>query len=138
MLRQEELTEEGIRIAASLASCIMRAKMELTVTGNGMKPIHLKEGAGQIRALYQELARIDTDKPAARICENLRAEREKAGTGMIYVIISANQDIDTAKAVAAMAEGGAEILWVVPVRASDGIVTCNIRNVNVLKWEVQI
>lgn len=112
--------------------------MELTVTGNGMKPIHLKEGAGQIRALYQELARIDTDKPAARICENLRAEREKAGTGMIYVIISANQDIDTVRAVTAMAEGGAEILWVVPVRASAGIAPCNIRNVNVLKWEVQI
>ena len=138
VIRQEELTEEGIRIAASLASCIVKAKMELTVTGNGMKPIHLKEGAGQIQVLYQELARIDTDKPVTRICENLRAEREKAGTGMIYVIISANQDIDTVRAVTAMAEGGAEILWVVPVRASAGIAPCNIRNVNVLKWEVQI
>ncbi len=156
IIRREELTEEGIRIAASLASRIVKEKMELTVTGNGMNQIHLKDGAGQIQSLYQELSRIDTYKPVNRICEELQKEREKLQSETIYVIISMNQDQDTVSAIASMAKNGNPVLWVLPVSASDerrassaedssmplsassknAKYNMNIKSVRIFRWEV--
>ncbi|MCI8783013.1 MAG: DUF58 domain-containing protein [Dorea sp.] len=136
IVRCEELTEEGIRIAASLASRIVKQKMELTVIGNGMQPIYLKDGAGQIQTLYQELSRIDIRMPAKRLFETLKQEKEKIQSGVVYVVISMNQDPETVKAVAAMAENGCPVLWVIPVQVSTENTPENIRGVNIFKWEM--
>ena len=136
IIRHDELTEEGIRIAASLASRIVKEKMELTVTGNGMGSIHLKDGTGHIQTLYRELSRIDTGKPAKRICGTLASEKEKLQSGMVYVVISMNRDKDTVRAVTSLAEGGALILWVIPSEASDKSTAVSIRGVRIFRWEV--
>lgn len=136
IVRQDELTEEGIRIAASLASRIVKERMELTVTGNGMQMVYLKDGAGQIQTLYQELSRIDIRKPAKRLWEELEKEREKLQSGVIYVVISMNQDSETAGAVAAMAENGCPVLWVVPMHTASEYMAGTIRGVNIFKWEM--
>ena len=136
IVRHEELTEEGIRIAASLASRIVKEKMELTVTGNGMGCIHLKDGAGNIQVLYQELSHIDINKPVGRICEELEKEKERLQSGAVYVVISMNQDKETAEAVASIAGGGAPVLWVIPVSVSDEVTVGNIRGVRIFRWEM--
>ena len=110
--------------------------MELTVIGNGMQPIYLKDGAGQIQTLYQELSRIDIRMPAKRLFETLKQEKEKIQSGVVYVVISMNQDPETVKAVAAMAENGCPVLWVIPVQVSTENTPENIRGVNIFKWEM--
>lgn len=137
IIRHEELTEEGIRIAASLASRIMKEKMELTVTGNGMNPIHLKEGAGHIHTLYQELSRIDLQKPAKRLWEELKKEKEKLRSEIIYIIISMNQDTDTVSAITSLAAGGSPVLWILPVPISDENITVRTKGINIFRWEVR-
>ncbi len=138
IIRHEELTEEGIRIAASLASRIVKEKMELIVTGNGMNQVYLKESAGQIYSLYQELARIDIHKSVKRLWEELEEEKEKLRTEVIYVIISMNQDQDTIRAVASMAEGGCSVLWVIPSSpfSENPVKSTSIRGVQIFNWEV--
>lgn len=134
-IRHEELTEEGIRIAASLASRIVKERMELSVTGNGMNKICLKDGAGQIHTLYQELSRIDIREPVNRLTEELRKEKEQLQPEMIYVIISTNQDNDTAQAIASMAAGGCPVLWVIPMDGAKDSAAIHIRGVHIFKWE---
>ncbi len=136
ILRQEELTEEGIRIAASLSFRIVKERMELTVTGNGMNTICLKEGAGQIQTLFQELSRINIRKPVKRLTEELNTEREHLQSDMIYVIISMNQDSETVRGIASMAEKGSRILWVIPVQSSAEYTAGTIKGVNIFKWEM--
>lgn len=135
ILRHDDLTEEGIRIAASLASYIVKKRMELTVTGNGMNRVFLKDGAGQIQSLYRELSRIDIHKPTDRLWETLRKEKEQLKACMIYVIISMNQDKDTVREIASMAEGDRPILWVIPVRHNADICVKSIRGVHIFTWE---
>lgn len=135
IIRHEELTEEGIRIAASLSSRIVKENMELTVAGNGMKSIYLKGGAGHIQTLYQELSRIDVHKPVKRLCEELKSETLQSG--MIYVIISMNQDTDTKRAVASIATVADSVLWVIPVRGSEEPVTNTVGNVHIFQWEMK-
>lgn len=114
MIRQDKLNEEGIRIAASLALRMVKERMDITVTGNGMKRVHLKEGAGQIYKLYEELARIDIYKEAEKICDEIKRERKKLLPDVIYVVISMNQDEETAGAITSLAEKGNGVLWVIP------------------------
>lgn len=136
ILRHEELTEEGIRIAASLASRAVKEQMDLTVTGNGMNAVCLKEGAGQIQTLYQELSRIDIRRPVKRLGDELRREREHLQSDVIYVIISMNQDSENVRTIAAMAEKGSRILWVMPVQASGDNAVGTIKGVNIFRWEM--
>lgn len=119
IIRRDKLTEEGIRIAASLASRIVKGRMELTVTGNGMAPVHLKEGAGKLSALYEELSRIDIYRNAERISREILKERGELSAEVIYVVISMNQDEETAGAIASLAEWGNPVLWVIPVESGD-------------------
>lgn len=136
IVRRDDLTEEGIRIAASLASRIVKEKMELTVTGNGMQTVYLKDGAGQIQRLYQELSRIDLRKPVQRLWKQLEKEKEKLQAGIIYVVISMNQDPDTVNSVASMGKSGCPVLWVMPVPVSSEQTVPDIRGVNIFKWEM--
>ncbi|MDE7037785.1 MAG: DUF58 domain-containing protein [Lachnospiraceae bacterium] len=135
IVRQEELTEEGIRIAASLGFRIVKERMELTVTGNGMNKVCLKDGAGQIQTLYRELSRIDIHKPVPRLWEELRKEKEQPQSGIIYVIISMNQDEDTARSIASMAEN-VPLMWVIPVQNAGDCVTAPSGGVHIFKWEM--
>ena len=135
IVRRDKLNEEGIRIAASLASRMVKERMEVTVTGNGMKRIHLKEGAGRIQKLYEELARIDIYKQTERICEELGREKEKLLPDVIYVIVSMNQDKETADAVASLAEKGNPVLWVIPVMSAAEHAVLS--EVTVFRWEME-
>lgn len=115
MIRRDKLNEEGIRIVASLASRLVKGRMEVTVSGNGMGQVHLKEGAGQIQRLYEELARIDIYRKTERICGELWREKKELMANVIYVIVSMNRDKETKRAIASLAEKGNSVLWVIPV-----------------------
>ena len=49
----------------------------------------------------------------------LSREKKELSTELIYVVISMNQDEETAGAVASLAEGGNPVLWVIPVSSGD-------------------
>ena len=118
MIRRDKQNEEGIRIAASLALRLAGRGMDVTVAGNGIKRIHIKNGAGQMQKLYEELARIDIYEKTERLCSLLEEEKKNLLHEVVYVIISMNQDRETVGAIASLAEKASPILWVMPVSAS--------------------
>lgn len=135
IIRRDKLNEEGIRIAASLASRMAKERMEVTVTGNGMNRIHLKDGAGKIHKLFEELARIDIYRQTERISEELKREKEKLRPDVIYVIVSMNQDKETAEAVVSLAEKGNAVLWVIPAMCPAE--STALPKVTVFRWEME-
>ncbi len=146
MIRQDKLNEEGIRIASSLASKLVKGRMEVTVTGNGMNQIHMKEGAGQIHELYEELARIDIYRKTERICKELEREKRELSPNVIYVIISMNQDKETAGTIASLAEKGNSVLWVIPTASAQLADTGlqggvreleSLRGITIFQWEME-
>ena len=76
MIRRDKQNEEGIRIAASLALRLAGRGMDVTVAGNGIKRIHIKNGTGQMQKLYEELARIDIYEKTERLCSLLEEEKK--------------------------------------------------------------
>ena len=116
------------------------------MTGNGMNQIHMKEGAGQIHELYEELARIDIYGKTERICKELEREKRELSPNVIYVIISMNQDKETAGAIASLAEKGNSVLWVIPVASAQLADTGlqggvreleSLRGITIFQWEME-
>lgn len=153
IIRRDSLNEEGIRIAASLASRLVENGMEVTVMGNGMRRIRFKDGERQIQTLYEELACIDIYKKTKRLCTVLEKEEKVILPDVAYVIVSMNRDRDTVGAVASLAAKGSAILWVIPVNASEESISfgdCEedmrstyfsgigeLPGVNVFRWEIE-
>lgn len=150
ILRYESLTEEAIRIVSSLAARMAREKMELQLISNAFFEIlengqaesgtvswSCKAGGGRVQELNRLLAAIDTQRPCERIDAVLKKEAAKKRSGHIYVLISKNQDADTAAALQMLAAGGNEILWVVPVRPRAELLVREAASIRLMRWEVE-
>lgn len=156
ILRSEPLTEEGIRIASSLAARVVRENMELRLISNAVTvedtdisgaarnreappPFtwHAKPGAGRIQELNRRLACIDTQQEAASVNTLLQKEADQRPSGQIYVLISKNQDSISTELLRALASGN-EILWVIPVASGDSLLHAGMQGIRMMRWEVNI
>lgn len=137
ILKYEELTEEGIRITASLAAKMVRQNMEIEVVSNGMPRMHLKPGAGQTNMLYRELACIDISLQTEGISGVITEESRRKGTECVYVLISHNQDDATVQAAMNLACGGRSVLWVLPVSPLAGRIIGEVPGVQIMEWEAE-
>ena len=146
ILRYEALTEEGIRIASSLAAKMVKEHMELELISNavikeeeGGAPRQLcwtaKAEAGQVAKLNRQLACIDTQEATEPISSVLAQETAQKRSGRIYVLISKNQE-HTADALNALAANGNEILWILPVRSAMKLEARETPSVHLMRWEV--
>ena len=143
ILRYESLTEEGIRIASSLAARMVKEKMELELISNAVYENpetgsreeelswHLKAGAGRI----QELACIDTERKVPPVPVLLGKEAARKPSGQIYVLISKNQEAGVMEKLRLLAGEGNEILWVVPVKPEMKLEYKNVPGIRLMRWE---
>ena len=95
----DEIHEEGIRLAAALASRLLQQGIPVGIRTNGRdlksdECFSLNGGTGpqQVRSLYEGLTRLDLTKKAEHmevILDRLREEKENGNR--TYVMISKNQ-----------------------------------------------
>lgn len=150
ILRHENLTEEGIRITASLASKMVRAHMEVDVVSNGLcflpgqeekreqEPLsmHLKSGGGAMQELYRRLACMDISQVAEDVDGLLKKAVSAGRSGYIHVFISHDQDVGTIAGVRALAQTGTLVIWVLPLETSMELRVGEMPGVRILRWEV--
>ena len=111
--KHESLTEEGIRVAASLAEWMVKNGMELELWSNGKSVcegercrelrMHLKAGGGSLGELNRRLSCLETGSGLRQIEELLWEEGAPAAESL-YIVISKERP----KA----ALGGRRILWI--------------------------
>lgn len=150
ILRQEELTEEGIRIAASLAVRLAKANMELQLLSNAVYEEwggaqmrreklywNLKTGERRIQELNRKLACIDSAATEEGIAKVLHREVQKQSSGNIYVLISKNQEPAVMEKLHLLAANGNEVLWVLLLQPNQERTMVSAPQIRVLPWEVR-
>lgn len=128
--KYEELVEESIGIASSLAAMLVTAGMELNVISNGWAAgpwgcqeteLHIRPGTGQMQELNRRLSEIDLKKdviPIHKIMENMGNGKQ---ADPILVLISKNEKDDTWIAAQKQADSGRQVIWVKPVHGSSAL-----------------
>lgn len=150
IMHEEALTEESIRIAASLAARLAKANMELTLLGNAVYrnweeetphteklKWHLKTGDRRIQELNRKLACIDTQATEEPIASVLHREARKKYSGGICVLISKNQERSILEELRLLAGEGNEVLWVLPTARGGKAAFPSSSAVRILCWEVE-
>lgn len=143
ILRSESLTEEGIRIASSLAARMVRQNMELRLVSNAVlaenpgKQLdwHARPAAARIHELNRMLACVDIHQDATPVSDLLRKELSQRLSGQIYVLISKNQDSIAMDLLRALAAGN-EILWIIPVEPKEPLAHAGAPGIRLMRWEV--
>lgn len=148
ILKYEKLTEEAIRITASLAERLVKAGMELEVKSNARPDrsmegeswkqfaLSLKAGGGQLARLKRYLACVDTGERTGSAAELVRSEALRRGREKIYIMISKNGTEELAGALRALAQNGNQVLWVMPVERGARPAADGCGSVRLLPWEV--
>lgn len=146
--KYETLTEEGIRIAASLAARLAAQNMELDIISNGVcsypgeeerlecLAMHLKAGGGQMPELNRRLACMDTAGKTQPMAEVLAAETAKHMREHIYLLISQNQDGELLHRLRALAGRDNQVLWIVPLHPAMELTLQQTAGIQIMRWEV--
>jgi uncharacterized protein (DUF58 family) len=147
ILKYEPLTEESVRIVASLAAYLVSHRMPVRVVSNGVDQLASDEntseeldisfpaGSGQIAQLYKKLACVDSAKVTCHMEELLLRREFSSAAGETYVVISKNHAAELPAAITRLMQSQNDVLWVMPVfslsqkPAFDGI--------TVFHWEVE-
>ena len=144
ILKYEDLVEETIRIASSLAGRLIRDRMSFHVVSNGIDAgtglpfsMYLKSGGGKIAELNQKLACMDSSQVAYSTAELLQKEASLKRTDHTYVFISKNREDNLAEALHALVGMGNQVLWVLPIQAADvpSLELPVMPHVTVIPWE---
>lgn len=139
--KRDELVEESIRIASSLAAQLTKKSVELEVLANAPsagQPClhqHLRPGAGQMQELYRALACVDARGAVVPMEQALAAST--CESGYVQVLLSHNQDEETAQLARSLAQAGSGVLWVVPVSHRFPLERQSVPGVRVIPWEAE-
>lgn len=132
--RNEDLVEESIRIAASLAAVLSEKGMELDLVSNAKLEsaavqreqaetanentadfcMHMKSGTGLLQEMNQKMACIDITAPTERMSELILQKNMQKKAGQIYILISKNVRENLECIAKELADASGQIIWVVP------------------------
>jgi uncharacterized protein (DUF58 family) len=116
ILKYEPLTEESIRIAASLAAYLIRQRMPVRVVSNGDAiDLSFPAGSGKISQLYETLACVDSSRITCRMEELLLQREFSLASGETYVVISKNHTGSLPASIRRLMQSQNDVLWVMPV-----------------------
>ncbi len=145
ILKYEALLEESIRIAASLAASLSRAKMPARVCVNAEDSLthtaideFLPAGGAQMGVLYQKLACLEPSKISMSFSDLLEKELALGTTGETYVIISKNHTEELVSALHRLNETPNQVLWVLPTMVYDMDRRFEDSSLSILHWEVEL
>ncbi len=159
ILKYETLTEESVRIAASLAAYLVNSRMPLHMVSNSidiltLEPdaakndgrfaasdaldIYLPAGAGKISELYRRLACVSSSHLACHITELFTCRDLSSATGETYIVISKNSSPELVEALHKLTQSGTEVLWIMPVFSYDADSCFDDPQLNIMHWEVEV
>jgi hypothetical protein len=147
ILKYEPLTEESVRIAASLAAYLISQRMQVRVVSNGVDflapetavskglDLSFPAGSGQLSVLYEKLSCVDSANVTCRMEELLLKREFSAASGETYVVISKNHTDELFASVKRLMQSQNDVLWVMPVFPSDSKPAFDW--ISVFHWEVE-
>lgn len=141
----DDIHEEGIRLAASMAAKCIRNGIPAGIRTNGKdirtrETLRLEAGSGkqQIRTVSEALARLDLVQKAEKMEILLSRERESMEkTRRTYVMISKNQRISCYEGFMELLRQGAAGIWIATLYNDMELVLPDTRQLPVLRWEVE-
>jgi uncharacterized protein (DUF58 family) len=148
ILKYEPLTEESVRIAASLAAYLISQRMQVRVVSNGVDllapetavpkglDLSFPAGSGQLSVLYEKLSCVDSANVTCRMEELLLKREFSAASGETYVVISKNHTDELFASVQRLMRSQNDVLWVMPVFPSDSKPAFD--GISVFHWEVEV
>ncbi len=159
ILKYEALTEESVRIAASLAAYLVNRRMPLRMVSNSIDvllqdPSFLKEkkrfdssdaldvflpsGAGKMSELYRKLSCVDSSHLACHMAELLNRRELSSATGETYLVISKNCSPELVEALRRLTKSQNEVLWVMPVFSYNAGQYFDDPRLHIMHWEVEV
>lgn len=148
--KSEELVEESIRIAASLAAKLSSKNMSLELTSNAKDyitgeniKVFISAGSGKVTELNQKLACADTSNNSMTSVDLInKAFKDNAlKNGMdnkAYIFISKNDTQEVIEQLSLLAKQNINILWILPQKAGGDKKNINLQGVRVIDWEVEL
>lgn len=125
ILRQEELLEASIRMAAGAAQLFLAQGMQTALYSNGpdiltKKPVQLEagNGAGHMETINKNLARIDLEKsapPFVKLLSESVLEKKEAAGEVYTVFFSPDMQEDFQRLLCRCAEKKMDFVWICPV-----------------------
>ncbi|MDR3121297.1 MAG: DUF58 domain-containing protein [Clostridiales bacterium] len=138
----EDVLEEGIRLAASAAGEFSRQGLLVGLLSNGRDvstkaPVRVLSGGGDthVHGILERLARIDLAAGQGRMCELLEEVRDPEPA---YLLISSNDDPDMARAFDRIRERGLRARWLIPAIASMKAQADVAGDADISRWEMRI
>jgi uncharacterized protein (DUF58 family) len=147
ILKYEPLTEESVRIAASLAAYLVSRRMQVRIVSNGVDLLALGDtvpkgldlsfpvGSGQISVLYEKLSCVDSAQVTCHMEELLLQREFSAAAGETYVVISKNHSGGLPASINRLMQSQNDVLWVMPVFPSSQRPSFD--SIPVFHWEVE-
>ena len=143
--KYDEIHEEEIRIAASLASRCIQEGIPVGFRTNGKdirngRTFVLKAGCGeqQVRLVSEGLARLDLNQKADPMEFVLDREREMGtGTSTTYVMISKNQRPSCVEAFLRLAREGSGCIWIATLYTEMEWKLPREEQIRWIRWEVE-
>ncbi len=142
--RYDDLTEEGIRIAATLAQTLIGQGIPVSIVTNG-KDLITKEilevpagsGSNHFRMLQENLARIDLKQEPKPFLPLLQERLEKLTGDEYLILISYNQKEELQQMMLAYQQSKKEFVWIVPVNHEIRITVCDELAGMMIAWEIE-
>lgn len=139
----EDMVEECIRIAASLASEFLAKGISVGLISNGCddetsQNIYIEPGADTNHNLlfYQNLARINISKTSSPLSSLISEEASNKNTQALWIVVSHYSGENLQEAVSTARSDGHNIKWILP-KTQDSKLDVNDQN-DLYIWEVTL
>lgn len=117
ILKEEELVEESIRIAASLSSRILKEHLELFLFNTSGYHFSSRNGSASITELNYGLAKLDASRLEESCASYIRASATEPDSSAVCILISKNKTTENIEAMSELSKKGIQTLWICPVSA---------------------
>ena len=141
--KMEELEEEAIRLAATLASYFIEQKISTSLYTNALDVISKEavktstgSGPSHIRTMNEALARIDTSQAPPSFVSSLGDELEASDLNEYLILISSYQRKDLQERLSLLARKKVDFIWIIPVNNETSLTIENELFHHVIPWEL--
>jgi uncharacterized protein (DUF58 family) len=138
ILKNAALTEESIRIAASLSAFLLQKKIPLRLLCNGRGITEsISTGKSCMSEIYQALACVQSSDLCCSIHSLIEQECQLAHTGETYVFISKNHTPELVSSLYRLQHTRNALLWVLPTYDYKMSEKFEDSQLSILHWEVK-
>ena len=140
--RYDDLSEEGIRIAAALAYQFIERGVPVSIHSNARdlntgESVNVPAGSGKshLRTVQESLARIDLSLEALALYPTLLEELDKSSDKDYIILISYNQKEELQQLMLSLIPSKKEFAWIVPMNKEIRVTLSEELGSRVIPWE---